>query len=1142
MLKSTAVSGLLVSLGAQNAVAEERTGDDIDGSDVTTQQEIDLAEAVMTAEFSEAVVDTEFTGVTEQAQVFEQELHNFPVSADLDAEDQSGESDDNNGEAAVSEESNDEETEDREDEEAGDDADEESEETDDSDEESEDDDAGETVEPDQVDGSFTLLSSGLAEDATEDIDFFASTDVGGPSIPNYSPDNFDANNIATLSFDFVVPDGAEGVAFDWKFGTEESPSFLGSQFQDFFEAVLITPDGSFSNIALFPDDTPVTVDNNDNYANTPGGSSQSPDPPFPDPPDSVYNAVTTDTQTGIANVAAFQGQTVRLRLRVADATDGVFDSAVFVDNLRFVGDVDIDASLAPAIEALDNYQTAVIDAIERSVQAHAREEAELFAAHGTPDEMITYFGIEAGELPADELDPEVLETFEDTIAGLSEERALNLFQFLQQLYAGADPAAGVESLTDYFADQYLTEYDVGGTTISQTLAEFNDEFDDYSANLISEIEEEDFSEGEINQFVSFWNDLRLEIERAAVEYERDAEDFIQTIAEDGEFTGHVLASERLPTEDDAATPEAIGTAIVVGYLCKKAAAAGVASKAASSATAAKASASSAATTATGKAVGVGAAAGSAAFSAAKTVYSLLHAYHKSIHIILEILVLKPELVGGPDVGVEGQPVPETAQEAIELDQQDATIVTVEADDLDLFDALFSGDGIDAGVQTGTVEILNTGSTAYTPEIDAFVSAESLPPAGQSTDTGYPVQFTEPIPELDPGDSVSLEIEYTVPIGVFTSEYELTIEAPQQDASGSAPFTSGLLQFPNISTETVLEGALSDGEQVGVSVEPDLNTETLTFELEFSQLNADLHLYDSGDVDETQLPSEIDANHVGFSYQQNEFVSEIDNATFSGRDEGVTGTEFITVPIEDDTEYTSQVIAPTIDTIIQGDSVDEITVETTQSNDADSGTITAGKQKNINITQESPDIEYSLDQTEVEPAPPGMSVGPGEINADGERGEATNLTLSINEINGFETLSDVTVALSDEGLVPETEPTTIPPTELTITDGVDVAPGSTEQIPINIAVPEDINPDFYSGSFEVVAEGGAEEATIPIELNVEMHPSGVFEGLFEEVDQDGTGELSRDDVRSMIQDYAQEGNVNGVPIDRSDVQNLIRFYA
>lgn len=129
-------------------------------------------------------------------------------------------------------------------------------------------------------------------------------------------------------------------------------------------------------------------------------------------------------------------------------------------------------------------------------------------------------------------------------------------------------------------------------------------------------------------------------------------------------------------------------------------------------------------------------------------------------------------------------------------------------------------------------------------------------------------------------------------------------------------------------------------------------------------------------------------------------------------------------------------------------------------------------------------------------------------------------------------------------------------------------------------------DLLAGQYEVsVEESGFEPSntavtvetdktqTIDIELIAEMdeHPSGVRQDLFDAVDQGDDGELTRGDVRTMINSYAQDGAVDSVTIDsngefmreedstminghtqgveadavaidRSDVRNLINWYA
>jgi glucose dehydrogenase len=53
-----------------------------------------------------------------------------------------------------------------------------------------------------------------------------------------------------------------------------------------------------------------------------------------------------------------------------------------------------------------------------------------------------------------------------------------------------------------------------------------------------------------------------------------------------------------------------------------------------------------------------------------------------------------------------------------------------------------------------------------------------------------------------------------------------------------------------------------------------------------------------------------------------------------------------------------------------------------------------------------------------------------------------------------------------------------------------------------------------------------------------HPSGVSDNVFEAVDSDGDGDLSRVEVRDTVEGFIRDGEVDGVSIGRSDVRMLV----
>ena len=185
--------------------------------------------------------------------------------------------------------------------------------------------------------SLTLLSTGIAADAPGTADTFASTEMGGTFKANWGPYGLDAYDLAALSVTVKVPKDASALTFSYKFGTEENPSYLGSMFKDYFSVVMYVPaQGWCRYIPLLPDGSYyLHIDNAAEYSNKVQGSSSSPQPPFPEPNDTVYNAV-TELQTVQYDVSSLRDLEIVLRIELADVSDDIYDSAVFLDGFSFV--------------------------------------------------------------------------------------------------------------------------------------------------------------------------------------------------------------------------------------------------------------------------------------------------------------------------------------------------------------------------------------------------------------------------------------------------------------------------------------------------------------------------------------------------------------------------------------------------------------------------------------------------------------------------------------------------------------------------------------------------------------------------------------------------------------------------------------
>lgn len=135
----------------------------------------------------------------------------------------------------------------------------------------------------------------------------------------------DVNDVTTLKVDVSIPSNYNCIGFDFTFYSEEFPEFVGSRFNDFFLAELDRNDWTYNT-----DSNAVTAPGN--FAYDTNGAQLT-----------VNTALGSNQDTGLE----YDGSTVTLRARtpitagnhsvyftVADAGDHIYDTAVFLDNLR----------------------------------------------------------------------------------------------------------------------------------------------------------------------------------------------------------------------------------------------------------------------------------------------------------------------------------------------------------------------------------------------------------------------------------------------------------------------------------------------------------------------------------------------------------------------------------------------------------------------------------------------------------------------------------------------------------------------------------------------------------------------------------------------------------------------------------------
>lgn len=185
--------------------------------------------------------------------------------------------------------------------------------------------------------TYLLLSTGYASLTAGTATTYQSHDMGGLTLaanaPYGSPDGVASFDVTTFTVSFQLPaNGSASLSFDWRFGSEENPSWT-TEFTDYFRADVFAGAGThLGNIARLPNGSVVSTSTAAAYSNAPGGTSSSPTPTFPTPNDVIYNAM-TPTYTSSIDLSAYAGQLVRIQFRLADARDRVLNSAVFIDNL-----------------------------------------------------------------------------------------------------------------------------------------------------------------------------------------------------------------------------------------------------------------------------------------------------------------------------------------------------------------------------------------------------------------------------------------------------------------------------------------------------------------------------------------------------------------------------------------------------------------------------------------------------------------------------------------------------------------------------------------------------------------------------------------------------------------------------------------
>ena len=194
--------------------------------------------------------------------------------------------------------------------------------------------------------------------------YFSSTNFnspGDPDIDQYAsgPFSFDA---LSVTFQFT-PTVTDTVKFKYVFASEEYPEYSTSPYSDRFLFLVSENNGPAQNVAVIPGTTTTVEINNVNQFVNPQYYIENV-APNPNASNFVFDGYTTPF---IAQFYVQAGQTYTIKLVIADVYDGIYDSAIFLDEQVSYSSISGDLLVAGA-PAQDG-TIEIFDAAEDSIVA-----------------------------------------------------------------------------------------------------------------------------------------------------------------------------------------------------------------------------------------------------------------------------------------------------------------------------------------------------------------------------------------------------------------------------------------------------------------------------------------------------------------------------------------------------------------------------------------------------------------------------------------------------------------------------------------------------------------------------------------------------------------------------------------------------
>ena len=156
---------------------------------------------------------------------------------------------------------------------------------------------------------FFIMSTGIATDVT-------GPDIGQDQGYDYAPILFEDGDKLTIAFSMPKPVNAAALTFDFTFLSEEYPEYVGDAFNDYFSVKV-----NGAEVAVDLNNKQISVNNN-------FFTSQF------KPTGTFFDGQTPPLRIGVP--IDQNATSVNVVFEIADVEDGIYDSAAFIKDVRFI--------------------------------------------------------------------------------------------------------------------------------------------------------------------------------------------------------------------------------------------------------------------------------------------------------------------------------------------------------------------------------------------------------------------------------------------------------------------------------------------------------------------------------------------------------------------------------------------------------------------------------------------------------------------------------------------------------------------------------------------------------------------------------------------------------------------------------------